>query len=162
MAYRQFLKSNGISHDSVEEAEYCHVLESQKIVGQDLDLLADSNNTRDVSELCHCWVFNWHYKTCIFIERLNSYIGHSYAEIGPKRRIVILKIGSYTREVYVIKKTDNGSQWSLKIRRMYSDWHSLLINLHNIYQSMIDTAWNITLMYPIFILLINFIFIVNN
>ena len=49
MAYRQFLKTNGISHDSVEEAEYCHVLESQKIVGQDLDLLADSNNTRDAS-----------------------------------------------------------------------------------------------------------------
>ena len=49
MAYRQFLKTNGISHDSVEEAEYCHVLESQKIVGQDLDLLADSTNTRDVS-----------------------------------------------------------------------------------------------------------------
>jgi len=48
MAYRQFLKSNGISHDSIEEAEYCHVLESQKIVGQDLDLLADSTNTRDV------------------------------------------------------------------------------------------------------------------
>ena len=49
MAYRQFLKSNGISHDNVEEAEYCHVLESQKIVGQDLDLLADSSNTRHVS-----------------------------------------------------------------------------------------------------------------
>ena len=49
MAYRQFLKTNGISHDSIEEAEYCHVLESQKIVGQDLDLLADSTNTRDVS-----------------------------------------------------------------------------------------------------------------
>ncbi|XP_065060213.1 amyloid-beta A4 precursor protein-binding family A member 2-like [Rhopilema esculentum] len=48
MAYRQFLKSNGISHDNVEEAEYCHVLESQKIVGQDLDLLADSSNTRDI------------------------------------------------------------------------------------------------------------------
>ena len=51
MAYRQFLKSNGISHDNVEEAEYCNVLESQKIVGQDLDLLADSNNSRDVSFL---------------------------------------------------------------------------------------------------------------
>ena len=52
MAYRQFLKTNGISHDSIEEAEYCHVLESQKIVGQDLDLLADSTNTRDVGLLC--------------------------------------------------------------------------------------------------------------
>eukprot|EP00794_Sanderia_malayensis_P009773 gene9774-10772_t len=48
MAYRQFLKSNGISHDNVEEAEYCHVLESQKIVGQDLDLLTDQNKSRDV------------------------------------------------------------------------------------------------------------------
>ncbi len=48
MAYRQFLRSNGISHDNVEEAEYCHVLESQKIVGQDLDLLTDRSNSRDV------------------------------------------------------------------------------------------------------------------
>ena len=57
MAYRQFLKSNGISHDNVEEAEYCNVLESQKIVGQDLDLLADSNNTRDVS-LLKCYTID--------------------------------------------------------------------------------------------------------
>ena len=49
MAYRQFLRSNGISHDNVEEAEYCHVLESQKIVGQDLDILTDRDNSRDVS-----------------------------------------------------------------------------------------------------------------
>ena len=49
MAYRQFLKSNGISHDTVEEAEYCHVLESQRIVGQDLDKLTDTSNARDVS-----------------------------------------------------------------------------------------------------------------
>jgi len=49
MAYRQFLTSNGISHDHVEEAEYGHVLESQKLVGQDLDRLTDTSAARDVS-----------------------------------------------------------------------------------------------------------------
>ena len=49
IAYRQFLQSNGISHEHVEEAEYCHVLESQKLVGEDLDKLTDNTASRDVS-----------------------------------------------------------------------------------------------------------------
>jgi len=48
IAYRQFLQSNGISHEHVEEAEYCHVLESQKLVGEDLDKLTDNTASRDV------------------------------------------------------------------------------------------------------------------
>ena len=49
MAYRQFLTSKGTSHDHVEEAEYGHVLESQKLVGKDLDRLTDNSQARDVS-----------------------------------------------------------------------------------------------------------------
>ncbi|XP_066932253.1 uncharacterized protein [Clytia hemisphaerica] len=48
MAYRQFLTTNGISHDHVEEAEYGNVLESQKLVGQDLDRLTDNSQARDI------------------------------------------------------------------------------------------------------------------
>ncbi|XP_057305598.1 uncharacterized protein LOC130643708 isoform X3 [Hydractinia symbiolongicarpus] len=48
VAYRQFLQTNGIAHEHVEEAEYCHVLESQKLVGADLDQLTDKSNARDV------------------------------------------------------------------------------------------------------------------
>ena len=48
VAYRNFLQSNGISHEHVEQAEYCHVLESQKLVGQDLDRLTDESAAREV------------------------------------------------------------------------------------------------------------------
>ena len=54
MAYRQFLTTNGISHDHVEEAEYGHVLESQKLVGQDLDRLTDTSQARDVRPIFAC------------------------------------------------------------------------------------------------------------
>ena len=33
----------------MEEAEYGHVLESQKLVGKDLDRLTDNSQARDVS-----------------------------------------------------------------------------------------------------------------
>jgi len=48
IAYRQFLQSNGISHEHVEEAEYCHVLEAQKLVGADLDKLTDKTAAREI------------------------------------------------------------------------------------------------------------------
>ncbi|XP_047139558.1 amyloid-beta A4 precursor protein-binding family A member 2 isoform X4 [Hydra vulgaris] len=48
IAYRQFLKSSGIAHELVEEAEYSHVLESQIIVGQDLENLTNESAVREV------------------------------------------------------------------------------------------------------------------
>ncbi|XP_032233970.1 uncharacterized protein LOC5509154 isoform X2 [Nematostella vectensis] len=48
VAYQEFLKSNGISEDSVEDAEYNCVLEAQKILGEDLSLLSDETKAREV------------------------------------------------------------------------------------------------------------------
>jgi hypothetical protein len=48
VAYQEFLRTNGISEDSVEDAEYNCVLEAQKILGEDLSLLSDSSKSREV------------------------------------------------------------------------------------------------------------------
>ena len=83
MAYRQFLTSNGISHDHVEEAEYGHVLESQKLVGQDLDRLTDTSAARDVSltvvlafRYCSMVLYN---VTKLLLPRLAQVNKHQYA-----------------------------------------------------------------------------------
>lgn len=51
MAYQEFLRQNGLSEDVVEDAEYNGVLEAQKILGEDLSLLADENSAKEVSQL---------------------------------------------------------------------------------------------------------------
>lgn len=48
MAYQEFLKKNGLSEDAVEDAEYSGVLEAQKILGEDLSLLADESKAKEV------------------------------------------------------------------------------------------------------------------
>ena len=49
VAYQEFLRQNGLSDDIVEDAEYNGVLEAQKILGEDLSLLADENSAKEVS-----------------------------------------------------------------------------------------------------------------
>ena len=49
VAYQEFLRQNGLSDEVVEEAEYNGVLEAQKILGEDLSLLADENSAKEVS-----------------------------------------------------------------------------------------------------------------
>ena len=51
MAYQEFLRQNGLSDEVVEEAEYNGVLEAQKILGEDLSLLADENSAKEVSDI---------------------------------------------------------------------------------------------------------------
>ena len=51
VAYQEFLRQNGLSEDVVEDAEYNGVLEAQKILGEDLSLLADENSAKEVSQL---------------------------------------------------------------------------------------------------------------
>ena len=48
VAYQEFLKKNGLSEDAVEDAEYSGVLEAQKILGEDLSLLADESKAKEV------------------------------------------------------------------------------------------------------------------
>lgn len=51
VAYQEFLRQNGLSDEVVEEAEYNGVLEAQKILGEDLSLLADENSSKEVSSV---------------------------------------------------------------------------------------------------------------
>lgn len=51
VAYQEFLRQNGLSEDVVEDAEYNGVLEAQKILGEDLSLLADENSAKEVRQL---------------------------------------------------------------------------------------------------------------
>ncbi|KAJ7385264.1 Amyloid-beta A4 precursor protein-binding A member 1 [Desmophyllum pertusum] len=48
VAYQEFLRQNGLTDEVVEDAEYSGVLEAQKILGEDLTLLADENNAKEV------------------------------------------------------------------------------------------------------------------
>ena len=52
VAYQEFLRTNGISEDSIEDAEYNCVLEAQKILGEDLSLLSDASKSRQVVIWC--------------------------------------------------------------------------------------------------------------
>ena len=53
VAYKEFLRANGISEDALEEAEYAHVLNAQSAPQAELDLLRDRNKIRKVgSYLC--------------------------------------------------------------------------------------------------------------
>ena len=49
VAYQEFLKHNGLTDEVIEDAEYNGVLEAQKILGEDLSLLADESNAKEVS-----------------------------------------------------------------------------------------------------------------
>lgn len=49
VAYQEFLRQNGLSDEVIEDAEYNGVLEAQKILGEDLSLLADENSSKEVS-----------------------------------------------------------------------------------------------------------------
>lgn len=49
VAYQEFLRHNGLTDEVVEDAEYNGVLEAQKILGEDLSLLADESNAKEVS-----------------------------------------------------------------------------------------------------------------
>ena len=48
VAYQEFLRQNGLTDDVIEDAEYNGVLEAQKILGEDLSLLADESNAKEV------------------------------------------------------------------------------------------------------------------
>ena len=48
VAYQEFLKKNGLSEENIEDAEYSGVLEAQKILGEDLSLLADESKAKEV------------------------------------------------------------------------------------------------------------------
>lgn len=49
VAYQEFLRHNGLTDEVIEDAEYNGVLEAQKILGEDLSLLADESNAKEVS-----------------------------------------------------------------------------------------------------------------
>ena len=48
VAYQEFLRQNGLTDEVIEDAEYNGVLEAQKILGEDLSLLADESNAKEV------------------------------------------------------------------------------------------------------------------
>jgi len=48
VAYQEFLRQNGLTDDVIEDAEYNGVLEAQKILGEDLSLLAKESNAKEV------------------------------------------------------------------------------------------------------------------
>ena len=50
IAYHEFLKMNRLNVDELEDMEYNGILEQQKILGEELSLLADESKTKEVSE----------------------------------------------------------------------------------------------------------------
>lgn len=49
VAYKEFLRANGISEDALEEAEYTHVLNAQSVPQTEVESLADRNKSKKVS-----------------------------------------------------------------------------------------------------------------
>lgn len=48
IAYHEFLKVNGLNLAEIEDMEYNGILEQQKILGEELSLLADESKTKEV------------------------------------------------------------------------------------------------------------------
>ncbi len=49
-AYKQFLRSNGISEEALEQAEYAHILNAQTMPHVEVESFNDRNKTRKVCE----------------------------------------------------------------------------------------------------------------
>ena len=49
VAYKEFLRANGISEDALEEAEYAHILNAQSAPQAEVDVLRDQRKTKKVS-----------------------------------------------------------------------------------------------------------------
>ena len=50
IAYHEFLKVNRLNVGELEDMEYNGILEQQKILGEELSLLADESKTKEVRE----------------------------------------------------------------------------------------------------------------
>ena len=50
-AYKEFLMSVGISEESLEEAEYTHILNAQTVPQVEVDSLSDRSKSKKVHEL---------------------------------------------------------------------------------------------------------------
>jgi hypothetical protein len=50
IAYHEFLKSNRLNLGEIEDMEYNGILEQQKILGEELSLLADETKTKEVCD----------------------------------------------------------------------------------------------------------------
>ena len=48
IAYHEFLKANRLNLGEIEDMEYNGILEQQKILGEELSLLADESKTKEV------------------------------------------------------------------------------------------------------------------
>ena len=56
-AYKQFLRSNGISEEALEQAEYAHILNAQTVPQVEVESFNDRNKTRKVCNKfleCEC------------------------------------------------------------------------------------------------------------
>lgn len=47
-AYKEFLKSNGISEEALEDAEYTHILNSQSVPQEEVETLSDRSKLKKV------------------------------------------------------------------------------------------------------------------
>ena len=54
-AYKQFLRSNGISEEALEQAEYAHILNAQTVPQVEVESFNDRNKTRKV---CAQWSYS--------------------------------------------------------------------------------------------------------
>lgn len=48
-AYKQFLKSSGVSEEHMEQAEYAHILNAQSVPKLEVESLGDRNKIKKVS-----------------------------------------------------------------------------------------------------------------
>ncbi len=49
VAYKEFLRANGISEEALEEEEYAHVLNAQSVPQAELESLQDRQKTKKVT-----------------------------------------------------------------------------------------------------------------
>ena len=47
-AYKEFLKSSGISEDALEEAEYAHILNAQSVPQEEVETFSDRSKLKKV------------------------------------------------------------------------------------------------------------------
>ena len=47
-AYKEFLKSTGVSEEALEEAEYAHILNAQSVPREEVDTLSDRSKLKKV------------------------------------------------------------------------------------------------------------------
>ncbi len=58
-AYKQFLRSSGVSDEHLEQAEYAHILNAQSVPQLEVESLSDRNKIKKVwtKILCHFKMF---------------------------------------------------------------------------------------------------------